>query len=97
MLTYEPGELDQAIGAQPQLLDTALMGCYGTRRALFSGCRELLPAQGRLVLALIPAADAVLVKAGAGWSPAPDCLGRPTSPDMLSWNSARAAWDNAAK
>jgi hypothetical protein len=41
-LTYEPPELDQAIGAQPQLLDTALMGRYATRRVLFSGCRELL-------------------------------------------------------
>src|SRR5690349_6663326 len=65
-LTYEPGELDQAIGAQPQLLDAALTGRYATRRARFSGCPDLLPARGRLALALIPAADAVLVKAGAG-------------------------------
>ena len=67
------------------------MGRYATRRALFSGCRELLPAQGRLALALIPAADAVLVKAGAGWSPAPDCWGRPTWPDMLRWGLDKAA------
>lgn len=90
-LTYEPGELDQAIGAQPQLLDTALMGRYAARRALFSGRRELLPARGRLALALIPAADAVLVKAGADWSPAPDCWGRPTWPDMLRWGLDKAA------
>lgn len=90
-LTYEPGELGQAIGAQPQLLDAALMGRYAKRRALFSGCRELLPPQGRLALALIPAADAVLVKAGVGWSPAPDCWGRPTWPDMLRWGLDKAA------
>lgn len=90
-LTYEPGELGQAIGAQPQLLDAALMGRYAKRRALFSGCCELLPAQGRLALALIPAADAVLVKAGADWSPAPDCWGRPTWPDMLRWGLDKAA------
>lgn len=90
-LTDEPRELDRAIGGQPQLLDAALMGRYATRRALFSGCRELLPANGRLALALVPAADAVLVKAGAGWSPAPDCWGRPTWPDMLRWGLDKVA------
>ena len=90
-LTFEPGELDQAIGQQPRLLDVALMGRYAARRTLFHGRRELLPPAGWLVLALMPAADAVLTKADAGWSPAPDCWGRPTWPDMLRWGLDKQA------
>lgn len=77
VLTYEAAELDQAVGQQPRLLDVALMSRYAARSRVFRGCRELLPPEGSLVLALIPAADAVLCKAGAGWSLAPDCWGRP--------------------
>jgi|SRR6266566_971522 len=91
VLTYEPGELDQAVGQQPRLLDVALMSRYAARGRVFSGCRELLPPEGSLVLTLIPAADAVLCKAGAGWSLAPDCWGRPTWPDMLRWGLDKAA------
>src|SRR6266566_2258151 len=72
VLTYEPGELDQAVGQQPRLLDVALMSRYAARGRVFSGCRELLPPEGSLVLTLIPAADAVLCKAGAGWSVDPE-------------------------
>jgi hypothetical protein len=90
-LTFEPGELDQAVGEQPRLLDVALMDRYAARSKVLGGCRELLPPEGRLVLALIPAADAVLCKAGAGWSLAPDCWGRPTWPDMLRWGLDKAA------
>jgi hypothetical protein len=89
-LIFEPRELDQAIGRKPRLLDAALTGRYAARHALFSGYRELLPPQGWLVLSLIPAADAVLVKAGAGWSPAPGCWGRTTWPDMLRWGLDKA-------
>jgi hypothetical protein len=89
VLTYEPGELDQAVGQQPRLLDVALISRYAARGRVFSGCRELLPPEGSLVLTLIPAADVVLCKAGAGWSLAPDCWGRPTWPDMLRWGLDR--------
>jgi hypothetical protein len=91
VLTYEAAELDQAVGQQPRLLDVALMSRYAARSRVFRGCRELLPPEGSLVLALIPAADAVLCKAGAGWSLAPDCWGRPTWPDMLRWGLDKAA------
>jgi hypothetical protein len=90
-LAFEPEELDEAIGQEPRLLDVILTGRHATRRALFGCCPELLPAQGRTALALIPAADTVLTKAGAGWSPAPDCWGRPTWPDMLRWGLDKAA------
>lgn len=82
-LTLEPGELDQAVGQEPRLLDAVLTGRYAARQCFFRGSQEVLPARGRLILELIPAADAVLVKAGAGWSPGPDWWGRPTWPDML--------------
>jgi hypothetical protein len=90
-LAFEPGELDEAIGQEPRLLDVVLMSRHAARRAVFGRCPELLPAPGRTVLALIPAADSVLTKAGAGWSPAPDCWGRPTWPDMLRWGLDKAA------
>ena len=90
-LAFEPEELDEAIGQEPRLLDVVLMSRHAARRAVLGRCPELLPAPGRTVLALIPAADAVLTKAGAGWSPAPDCWGRPTWPDMLRWGLDKAA------
>lgn len=90
-LIREPGELDQAVGQEPRLLDAVLTGRYAARQRLFNGSQELLPPQGRLILELIPAADAVLVKAGAGWSPGPDWWGRPTWPDMLRWGLDKAA------
>ena len=88
---FEPAELDEAIGQQPRLLDVALTSRYAARSALFGRCPELLPTQGRTVLALIPAADAVLTRAGVGWSAAPDCWGRTTWPDMLRWGLDKAA------
>jgi hypothetical protein len=90
-LAFEPGELDEAIGQEPRLLDVVLTSRYAARRALFGRCPDLLPAQGRTALALIPAADAVLTKAGTGWSLAPDCWGRTTWPDMLRWGLDKAA------
>ena len=90
-LAFEPAELDEAIGQEPRLLDVVLTSRHATRRALFGRCPELLPAQGRTVLALIPPADAVLTRAGAGWSAAPDCWGRTTWPDMLRWGLDKAA------
>ena len=76
---------------EPRLLGVALMGRYTVRQALFKGRPELLPLEGRLVPALIPAADAVLVKAGAGWSPAPDWWDRPSWPDTLRWGLDKEA------
>jgi hypothetical protein len=73
------------------LLDVILTSRHAARRSLFGRCPELLPPKGRTVLALIPAADAVLTRAGAGWSPAPDCWGRTTWPDMLRWGLDKAA------
>ena len=90
-LTCQPVALDEAVQHEPRLLGVALMGRYTVRQALFKGRPKLLPPAGRLVLALIPAADAVLVKAGAGWSPAPDWWGRPTWPDMLRWGLDKEA------
>jgi hypothetical protein len=90
-LTYEPAALDAALGQEPRLLDVALPGRYAARQALFRSRPELLPPEGRLVLSLIPVADAVLVKAGAGWSPAPDWWGRTTWPDMLRWGLDKEA------
>jgi hypothetical protein len=90
-LSVDPEELDEAIGQQPRLLDVVLTSRYAARRAVFGRCPGLLPAQARMALALIPAADAVLTRAGAGWSPAPDCWGRPTWPDMLRWGLDKAA------
>lgn len=90
-LAFEPGELDEEITREPRLLDAVLTGRHAVRRARFRGCRELLPTEGWLVLGLIPAADAVLTKAGAGWSPAPDCWGRTSWPDMLRWGLDKAA------
>lgn len=34
VLTYEPGELDQAVGQQPRLLDVALMSRYAARHGV---------------------------------------------------------------
>lgn len=90
-LTYEPLALDEALRQEPRLLDAALPGRYAARQALFGGRPELLPPEGRLVLSLIPVADAVLVKSGAGWYPAPDWWGRPTWPDMLRWGLDKEA------
>ena len=90
-LAFEPAELNDAIGQQPGLLDVALTSRYAARRTLFGRCPELLQPHGRTVLALIPAADAALARADAGWSPAPDCWGRTTWPDMLRWGLDKAA------
>src|SRR5258708_15126811 len=90
-LAFEPTELDEAIGQEPRLLDVILTSRHAARRSLFGRCPELLPPQRRTGLALIPAADAVLTRAGAGWSPAPDCWGRTTWPDMLRWGLDKAA------
>ena len=90
-LTYQPASLDEALRQEPRLLDAALPGRYAARQALFRGRPELLPPEGRLVLSLIPVADAVLVKAGAGWSPASDWWGRATWPDMLRWGLDKEA------
>jgi hypothetical protein len=90
-LSFEPEELDEAIGQQPRLLDVVLTSRYAARCAVFGRCPKLLPTQGRTALALIPAADAVLTRARAGWSPAPDLRGRPTWPDMLRWGLDKAA------
>jgi hypothetical protein len=90
-LTLEPEELDEAVERDPWLLDILLTTRHATRSALFRSRPELLPAQGRTILALLPAADAVLTRAGADWSLAPDGWGRTTWPDMLRWGVDRAA------
>jgi hypothetical protein len=91
VLTFDPDEFERAVAEQPRLLDVALMNRYAGRSRMFGGCRELLPPEGRVALSLIPAADAVLCKAGTEWSLAPDCWGRPTWPDMLRWGLDKAA------
>lgn len=90
-LSFEPTELNQAVGQEPTLLGAALTRRYAMRRRALDRNPALLPSQGWVILALIPPADAVLTKAGAGWSLAPDLWGRPTWADILRWGLDKAA------